>query len=82
VAISDTLPLPRTTDLLRRTFGLTRAEAEVALEVAEGMSAKDIGDRRGVSASTVRVQIQAVLQKTGLRKTSALTSLVVRLAAV
>lgn len=82
VAISDTLPQPRTSDLLRRTFGLTRAEAEVAIDVAEGLSAREIGVRRGVSASTVRVQIQAVLQKTSLRKTSALTSLVVRLASV
>lgn len=82
VAISDTLPQPKTTELLRRTFGLTKAEAEVAMDVADGLSAKDIGDRRGVSASTVRVQVQAVLQKTGLRKTSALASLVVRLASV
>jgi DNA-binding CsgD family transcriptional regulator len=82
VAVSDTLPQPRTAELLRRTYGLTRAEAEVAIDVAEGWSAREIGDRRGVSASTVRVQIQAVLQKTGLRKTSALASLVVRLASV
>jgi DNA-binding CsgD family transcriptional regulator len=82
VAISDTLPLIRTVELLRRTFGLTRAESEVAIDVAEGLSAREIGERRGVSASTVRVQIQAVLQKTGLRKTSALASLVVRLASV
>lgn len=82
VAVSDTLPHARTLELLRRTFGLTRAEAEVAIDVADGLSARDIGSRRGVSASTVRVQIQAVLQKTSLRKTSALASLVVRLASV
>jgi DNA-binding CsgD family transcriptional regulator len=82
VAVSDTLPHGRTLELLRRTFGLTRAEAEVAIDVADGLSAREIGSRRGVSASTVRVQIQAVLQKTSLRKTSALASLVVRLASV
>jgi DNA-binding CsgD family transcriptional regulator len=82
VAVSDTLPQTRTQELLRRTFGLTRAEAEVAIDVSDGLSARDIGARRGVSASTVRVQIQAVLQKTSLRKTSALASLVVRLASV
>ncbi|HET9159511.1 MAG TPA: hypothetical protein VFN88_02775, partial [Caulobacteraceae bacterium] len=38
VAVSDTLPLIRTVELLRRTFGLTRAEAEVAVDVAEGLS--------------------------------------------
>jgi pimeloyl-ACP methyl ester carboxylesterase len=51
--------------LLTKAFELTEAETEVAANLAEGLSPKEIADRRGVSVLTVRTQIKALLAKTG-----------------
>ena len=45
-------------------FGLTAAEARVALSLCEGKRVEDIADERGVSAGTVRSQVKAILRKT------------------
>jgi len=58
--------------ILRRSFGLTAAEAAVALCLAHGLSVASIADERRVAIDTVRMQIKAVLHKTGFTKTSAL----------
>lgn len=64
---------------LAADLGLTPAEAETALRLADGMSTSEIADLRGVSVHTVRNQIKAALQKTGTRRQSDLVALVVRL---
>jgi len=51
--------------LLIDLFGLTRAEAEVAVALAGGVSAEDVARTRRVSLDTVRSQIRTVLRKTG-----------------
>jgi DNA-binding CsgD family transcriptional regulator len=61
---------------LKTAFGLTPTESMVAMRLTDGVSAATIADERGVSIQTVRVQIQAVLHKTGFTKTSALAALV------
>lgn len=50
--------------LLRRSFGLTTAEADVALALFEGLSPTEIAERREVSPLTVRSQVKTVLAKT------------------
>jgi DNA-binding NarL/FixJ family response regulator len=50
-------------DMLCDLFGLSRAEAEVALALGGGASADDVARRRNVSLLTVRSQIRAILGK-------------------
>jgi PAS domain-containing protein len=50
-------------DMLCDLFGLSRAEAEVALALGGGASADDVARRRNVSLPTVRSQIRAILGK-------------------
>lgn len=65
--------------ILRSAFGLTTAEAAVALALATGATARDIADRRGVSRDTVRVQVGAVYQKIGVTKATQLARLIARM---
>jgi len=54
-------------------FGLTRAEAEVAIDLAHGLSARDIAARRSASSDTVRKQTQAIFQKLDVSKATRLS---------
>lgn len=62
--------------MLAQMFGLSRAEAEVALAVAQGKTIRQIAEERGVLISTVQTQLKRALEKTGTRKQSALATLV------
>ena len=50
---------------LQQLFGLTAAEASVALALAAGRSAEEIAAERAVSLPTVRTQLRQMLAKTG-----------------
>lgn len=65
---------------ISRMLGLTKAEAAVALALSRGASADEIAEDFGLSRNTIRNQIAAVLQKTGVSRQSALVRLVDRLA--
>lgn len=65
--------------LLMQLFGLSGAEAQVAVLTAEGLTAAEIGEARGVAETTVRTQLRAVLGKTGAEGVRGLTGLVVGL---
>jgi DNA-binding NarL/FixJ family response regulator len=52
-------------DLLRRLFGLTPAEAEVACALYGGASKSAVAAKRGLRESTIRSQADAILLKTG-----------------
>lgn len=60
----ETLPIP-SAERLRGLFGLSPAEAAVALAAAGGASAQAIAAERGVAEATVRAQLRRVLEKTG-----------------
>ncbi len=60
---------------LQDLFGLTPAEARLAIELAAGHALDDCAARFGVSMSTVRVQLQAVYQKLGVNRQAALTAM-------
>jgi DNA-binding CsgD family transcriptional regulator len=64
---------------LRTLYGLTAAEAELALLLAEGASLKEAAARRRVKASTVRSQLLSILQKTGARRQADLIRTLARL---
>jgi DNA-binding CsgD family transcriptional regulator len=50
--------------LLRRLYGLTTAEADVAVRVATGAELKQISAELGVSIATVRKHLQHLFEKT------------------
>jgi len=60
--VSVTLP---SAELLSDLYGLSRAEADVALAAASGQTAEQIAAGRRVGVSTVRTQIRMVLEKAG-----------------
>jgi len=65
--------------ILKQLYGLTSAEASVALAVTEGTPLGEIAARRGVAASTVRAQVKTILAKVGVGRQ---VELVHRLAAI
>lgn len=55
-------------DVLRDVYGLTLAEAEVALRVLDGHGLQGVADSLGVTLSTVRTHLQRVFDKTGTHR--------------
>ncbi len=55
------LPPP---SLMSELYGLTRAEAEVALRFSGGTTVEDVARSRQVSLETVRTQVKTILRKT------------------
>jgi DNA-binding CsgD family transcriptional regulator/PAS domain-containing protein len=71
-----------TSDVLRGVFGLTPAEARVAVQVAEGESLSDISDKFHVALGTVRGQLKAVYAKLGVSRQAELCRLLASLNAI
>lgn len=69
----------RLPERLRRLYGLTGAETNVAIDLATGHSLNEIATARGTSVDTVRSQVKAALAKTDVRRQADLASLVNRL---
>jgi len=70
-------PIPAV-DLLMQVFGLTAAEARLTEALAAGRSLEQIGEERGTSYGTLRVQLKSVMSKTGTRRQGELIALVHR----
>lgn len=66
---------------LEQAYGLTLAEARLALALAEGLTPQEAADELGVRISTVRTQLASIFAKTGTRRQSELVALVARLMA-
>jgi DNA-binding CsgD family transcriptional regulator/PAS domain-containing protein len=60
-------------------FGLTRAEADVAIAVAAGQHVAAVAAGRGVSASTVQAQVRSAMGKAGVPGLQELSLLLSRL---
>lgn len=54
--------------LLQQVYGLTPAEARLAMLILEGLSPVDAADNLQVGIATVRTQLSSILKKTGARK--------------
>jgi DNA-binding CsgD family transcriptional regulator len=67
---------PRIEARLRSLYGLTPAEARVAVRIGRGLSPKEIAVEHGSSWHTVRAQIRHIFSKTGKRSQSALARVV------
>ena len=61
---------------LRSLYGLTRAEAEIAVRIADGVGPAGIAGERGVSVATVRAQVKALAAKLGCARQSEIAALV------
>ena len=59
-------------ELLRHVYGLTPAEVQVAIAMAEGETLKRYAERRHISRNTASSQLKSAFQKTGLRRQSEL----------
>ena len=75
-------PLSEVNHLLRQTFALTTAEAEVATSIMDGYEPRQIAHRRGVCVSTIRTQIRTILAKTGVGRQVDLVKLISRLSQI
>ncbi|WP_447755723.1 helix-turn-helix transcriptional regulator [Sphingopyxis fribergensis] len=72
------LPAMRTAPL-RSALGLTAAEAEIALRLANGEAREAIAAGRGTSAQTLGTQIKSILRKSDVGREAELAALVNRL---
>lgn len=61
-------------------FGISRAEAEIAIGLHEGVDLAEIAERRGVQLDTVRNQVKSLLRKLGLASQKHLAATLVRVA--
>ncbi|MGY2051834.1 helix-turn-helix transcriptional regulator [Methylobacterium sp. JK268] len=75
----DHTALP-STDAMERAFGLTPAEARLAVHLARGATLAEVAEQHGLSVHTVRTQLAAVFGKTGTGRQAELVALVLRLA--
>lgn len=65
-------------DTLRRRFGLTPMESELALEMLRGDGREAVAARMGVSLATVRTHLTHIFDKTGVRRQAELVRLLAR----
>jgi DNA-binding CsgD family transcriptional regulator len=71
--------LTPTAELLRRAYGLTTAEANLAVLVATGISVDAAAEQLGVGKHTARNQLKAVFSKMGVHRQGELVALLLRL---
>jgi DNA-binding CsgD family transcriptional regulator/tetratricopeptide (TPR) repeat protein len=69
-----------TVQRLRDLFGLTPAEARLALALVEGLPPAQAAARFGLSRNTVQAQLARIFEKTGVARQSGLMRLMMRLA--
>jgi DNA-binding CsgD family transcriptional regulator/PAS domain-containing protein len=65
--------------LVRRLYGLTMTEADVAVRIASGADLQELSDELSVSIATVRKHLQHVFDKTGTHRQAELVRLVLAL---
>lgn len=72
---SPRLPHPR---ILAVLFGLSRAEARLALRLLAGQTPQECAREAGVGVATVRSQLHSMFAKTGARRQAELVALLAR----
>lgn len=65
-------------DTLQKIFGLTPAEARLAIEIAHGKTLDDIAAQHRISVATARKQLASVFAKTYTHRQADLVALLVR----
>ena len=75
---APTRPIAPSPADLARLYGLTRAEATLALQLYGGSNLRNHAATRGISIHTARKQLSAVFEKTGCSQQSQLVGLLAR----
>ena len=65
--------------LLRRLYGLTKAEAQVALLAMRGEGLTPIAEELSVSLTTVKTHLRHIFDKTGIHRQAELVRLLILL---
>jgi DNA-binding CsgD family transcriptional regulator len=60
-------------------FGLTPAEADVAMSIAEGDSPDEVARRRGVNVVTIRAQLRTIYAKLGVQRLPEMVRMILEL---
>jgi DNA-binding CsgD family transcriptional regulator len=76
-----TLPHAPPVELVRSLFDLTPAEARVARSLASGKAVETIAADGGVSLTTIRTHVRAVLEKTGCNRQIDVVALLIAISA-
>jgi len=63
---------------LRSEFGLTAAEADVALEIVRGDGRDAAAERLGITMATVRTHLVRIFAKTGVSRQAELVRLILQ----
>lgn len=64
--------------MLRSRFGLSLAEAEIAIAITDGADLRAVAAARGVSIQTVRSQLKSIFRKTGATSQARLVAVILR----
>ena len=70
-------PLP--VELLRKSFGLTMREAEVAIRIGQDDTLEEIADKFGVTREAIRFHLKSIFAKTDTHRRSQLVTLYARM---
>lgn len=65
-------------DALQEMLGLTKAEARMAIELANGLTVVEISEKLQVSNNTVRTHISRIYQKSNVNNQTAIVKMVLR----
>jgi DNA-binding CsgD family transcriptional regulator len=77
-----TAPQAPPVELVQSLFDLTPAEATVARGLAAGETVDQLASTRGVSENTIRMQVRAVLEKTGCSRQTDVVALLTGVSSV
>jgi DNA-binding CsgD family transcriptional regulator len=62
-------------EVVKRLFGLSEAEAELAVALCRGLTLEDAANERAISVHTTRSQLKSIFNKTGTKRQADLLSL-------
>jgi DNA-binding CsgD family transcriptional regulator len=68
------IPHEAPAELLRRLFGLTRAEARLCERLVAGMSVEEAAADLGLKIPTIRTQLKSIFAKTGVARQAELVA--------
>lgn len=71
-------PTEVSTKILSQLFGLTSAEARLALRLANGLSLEQAATELGITRNTGRAHLRSIFTKTGVAQQSQLVSLILK----